>query len=122
MPLRCCGPFCPDVIRGRERARRGAHPRAVVRDEPVLEVPQASGCGQRLRTAAAASASVVTSARQTWWISLKVAPWAVLIRGSGNPAPGPKFDYKRRWFERLTTHTADLLASGAPVALCWPAT
>lgn len=36
---------------------------------------------------------------------------------NGNPAPGPKFDYKLRWFERLTTHAADLLASGKPVVL-----
>ncbi len=36
---------------------------------------------------------------------------------NGNPAPGPKFDYKLRWFERLTTHAAELLASGVPVVL-----
>jgi exodeoxyribonuclease-3 len=36
---------------------------------------------------------------------------------NGNPAPGPKFDYKLRWFERLHAHAAELLASGAPVAL-----
>ena len=36
---------------------------------------------------------------------------------NGNPAPGPKFDYKLRWFERLTTHASDLLASGDPVIL-----
>ncbi|MFL1876702.1 exodeoxyribonuclease III [Hansschlegelia beijingensis] len=36
---------------------------------------------------------------------------------NGNPAPGPKFDYKLRWFERLTAHAAELLASRAPVAL-----
>jgi exodeoxyribonuclease-3 len=36
---------------------------------------------------------------------------------NGNPAPGPKFDYKLRWFERLTTHAADLFASGVPVVL-----
>ncbi|HEY2539292.1 MAG TPA: exodeoxyribonuclease III [Stellaceae bacterium] len=36
---------------------------------------------------------------------------------NGNPAPGPKFDYKLRWFERLTEHAAGLLASGAPVVL-----
>ena len=29
---------------------------------------------------------------------------------NGNPAPGPKFDYKLRWFERLTAHAAELLA------------
>ena len=36
---------------------------------------------------------------------------------NGNPAPGPKFDYKLRWFERLTAHARELLASGAPVVL-----
>jgi exodeoxyribonuclease-3 len=36
---------------------------------------------------------------------------------NGNPAPGPKFDYKLRWFERLTGHAAELLASGKPVVL-----
>jgi exodeoxyribonuclease-3 len=36
---------------------------------------------------------------------------------NGNPAPGPKFDYKLRWFERLTRHAAALLASGSPVVL-----
>jgi exodeoxyribonuclease-3 len=36
---------------------------------------------------------------------------------NGNPAPGPKFDYKLRWFERLTAHAAALLGSKAPVVL-----
>jgi exodeoxyribonuclease-3 len=36
---------------------------------------------------------------------------------NGNPAPGPKFDYKLRWFERLTAHATELMASGAPVML-----
>ena len=36
---------------------------------------------------------------------------------NGNPAPGPKFDYKLRWFERLRLHAAELLASGMPVVL-----
>ncbi|MDB5024089.1 MAG: exodeoxyribonuclease [Mucilaginibacter sp.] len=36
---------------------------------------------------------------------------------NGNPAPGPKFDYKLRWFERLTLHAAALFATGAPVVL-----
>jgi exodeoxyribonuclease-3 len=36
---------------------------------------------------------------------------------NGNPAPGPKFDYKLRWFERLTVHAGGLLASGMPVVL-----
>lgn len=36
---------------------------------------------------------------------------------NGNPAPGPKFDYKLRWFERLTIHAADLLTRNLPVVL-----
>lgn len=36
---------------------------------------------------------------------------------NGNPAPGPKFDYKLKWFERLTRHAADLIAGGKPVIL-----
>jgi exodeoxyribonuclease-3 len=36
---------------------------------------------------------------------------------NGNPAPGPKFDYKLGWFKRLTAHAADLIASGKPVVL-----
>ncbi len=36
---------------------------------------------------------------------------------NGNPAPGPKFDYKLQWFERFTAHAAKLLASDTPVVL-----
>ena len=36
---------------------------------------------------------------------------------NGNPAPGPKFDYKLKWFERLTLHAAELFATGDPVLL-----
>lgn len=36
---------------------------------------------------------------------------------NGNPAPGPKFDYKLHWFERLTKHAGELFASGNPVVL-----
>jgi exodeoxyribonuclease III len=36
---------------------------------------------------------------------------------NGNPVPGPKFDYKLSWFERLTRHAADLLSTGKPTIL-----
>lgn len=36
---------------------------------------------------------------------------------NGNPAPGPKFDYKLKWFERLQKHAKELLASKLPVIL-----
>jgi exodeoxyribonuclease-3 len=36
---------------------------------------------------------------------------------NGNPAPGPKFDYKLKWFERLTKHAQELFNSDNPVIL-----
>ena len=36
---------------------------------------------------------------------------------NGNPQPGPKFDYKLRWFERLIGHAATLLEANCPVVL-----
>jgi exodeoxyribonuclease III len=37
---------------------------------------------------------------------------------NGNPAPGPKFDYKLKWLERFLAHAAPLAASDAPAVLC----
>ena len=36
---------------------------------------------------------------------------------NGNPQPGPRFNHKLAWFERLIAHAAELMASGAPVVL-----
>ena len=36
---------------------------------------------------------------------------------NGNPAPGPKFDYKLSWFNRLHQHAKSLLALDIPVVL-----
>lgn len=36
---------------------------------------------------------------------------------NGNPHPGPKFDYKLAWFERLIAHAAELWNSGLPVVM-----
>ena len=36
---------------------------------------------------------------------------------NGNPQPGPKFDYKLAWFERLIAHARTLHGSGKPVIL-----
>ena len=36
---------------------------------------------------------------------------------NGNPQPGPKFDYKLAWLERLIAHAASLLAAEVPVIL-----
>jgi len=36
---------------------------------------------------------------------------------NGNPSPGPKFDYKLRWFDRLSARAAVLLTFDVPVIL-----
>ena len=40
-----------------------------------------------------------------------------LYAPNGNPQPGPKFDHKLQWLERLVDHAAGLYASGVPVVL-----
>jgi exodeoxyribonuclease-3 len=42
---------------------------------------------------------------------------ASLYAPNGNPQPGPKFDFKLAWTERLITHAAELFALGVPVVL-----
>jgi exodeoxyribonuclease-3 len=42
---------------------------------------------------------------------------ACIYLPNGNPQPGPKFDYKLAWFERLIAHAEMLFATDAPVVL-----
>jgi exodeoxyribonuclease-3 len=42
---------------------------------------------------------------------------ACLYAPNGNPRPGPKFDYKLAWMERLIDHAGGLLAADIPVVL-----
>lgn len=52
---------------------------------------------------------------------IEAAVNGVIVAGlylpNGNPRPGPKFDYKMRWFDRLIDHAGGLLASGMPVVI-----
>lgn len=52
---------------------------------------------------------------------IEAAVGGVLVGGlylpNGNPRPGPKFDYKLRWFEAFTRHAQSLIDSAAPVVL-----
>jgi exodeoxyribonuclease-3 len=45
----------------------------------------------------------------------------ILIGGlylpNGNPAPGPKFDYKLKWLERFIRRAAEIIESGVPAVL-----
>jgi len=40
-----------------------------------------------------------------------------LYAPNGNPQPGPKFDYKLAWLERLIAHAATMFDAGVPVVL-----
>lgn len=42
---------------------------------------------------------------------------ACLYLPNGNPYPGAKFEYKLKWFKRLSAHAKKLLAHDVPVAL-----
>ena len=42
---------------------------------------------------------------------------AALYLPNGNPAPGPKYDYKLAWMARLQTRAAELLSTEEPVVL-----
>jgi len=42
---------------------------------------------------------------------------AGLYLPNGNPQPGPKFEYKLAWFERLIEHAASLIDSGNPCVI-----
>ena len=42
---------------------------------------------------------------------------ACLYLPNGNPAPGPKLDYKLQWFKRLSIRSAKLLSLNTPVIL-----
>lgn len=62
------------------------------------------------------------SDEQARWIEATVVgEKAVRVAGlylpNGNPAPGPKYDYKLAWMERLRLHAAELLRSEMPVVM-----
>jgi exodeoxyribonuclease III len=42
---------------------------------------------------------------------------ASIYAPTGNPQPGPKFQYKLAWLERLARHAEELAAAGVPVVL-----
>lgn len=50
-------------------------------------------------------------------IGTRAVRLACLYLPNGNPAPGPKYDYKLAWMARLQAHAAALLATEEPVVL-----
>jgi len=56
---------------------------------------------------------------QSRWLEARIGDihFVCLYLPNGNPVPGPKFDYKLAWMDRLAARARVLLASEAPVIL-----
>ncbi len=118
----------PDVVCLQElKAEQARFPEATLRDAGYSAVWRgqrswngvailARGCEPVLTRAALPGDPADAQAR---YIEAAVAGVLVgcLYLPNGNPQPGPKFDYKLAWFERLLAHAAELQRSGAPVVL-----
>lgn len=118
----------PDVACLQElKAEQGAFPADALRNLGYEAVWQGERSWNGVAILARHQAPVLTRSslpgnpedRQARYI--EAAVHGVLITSiylpNGNPQPGPKFDYKLAWFERLITHAAGLLAAGVPVVL-----
>src|SRR6516165_3389451 len=67
-------------------------------------------CGQKTWNGVAIQARYIEAAVNGVVVTSLYAP-------NGNPQPGPKFDYKLAWMERLLAHAKELYAAGVPVVL-----
>ena len=63
-----------------------------------------------------------TDAQARWIEATVIGRRAVRVCGlylpNGNPAPGPKYDYKLAWMERMRIRVTDLLATEEPLVFC----
>ncbi|MFT5651477.1 MAG: exodeoxyribonuclease-3 [Yoonia sp.] len=63
-----------------------------------------------------------TDEQARWIEATVVGEKAVRICGlylpNGNPAPGPKYDYKLAWMDRLYTRARDLMSREEPALMC----
>ena len=118
----------PDVVCLQElKAEQGAFPALALRSLGYQSVWQGERSWNGVAILARDCAPVLTRSdlpgnpedRQARYIEAAVN--GVLITSiylpNGNPQPGPKFNYKLAWFERLITHAAELMSSGVPVVL-----
>ena len=118
----------PDVVCLQElKAEQGAFPVQALRSLGYEAVWQGERSWNGVAILARDHAPVLTCSslpgkledRQSRYIEAAVK--GVLIASiylpNGNPQPGPKFDYKLAWFERLMAHGAELMAAGVPIVL-----
>ena len=118
----------PDVVSLQElKAEQGAFPVAALRDLGYEAVWQGERSWNGVAILARGLTPVLTRARlpgkaddhQARYIEAAVNGMLIssLYLPNGNPQPGPKFNYKLAWFERLLTHAAELMSTGVPVVL-----
>lgn len=118
----------PDVVCLQElKAEQGAFPANAIRALGYEAIWQGERSWNGVAILARDRAPVLTRSslpgkpedRQARYIEAAVN--GVLITSlylpNGNPQPGPKFDYKLAWFERLIAHAATLSKAGAPIVL-----
>jgi exodeoxyribonuclease III len=118
----------PDVVSLQElKAEPGAFPVHALRNFGYEAVWQGERSWNGVAILARNHTPVLTRAnlpgnpedRQARYIEAAVHGFLItsIYLPNGNPQPGPKFKYKLAWFERLITHAAELMATGAPVVL-----
>jgi exodeoxyribonuclease III len=118
----------PDVVCLQElKSTQAAFPEAALRDVGYAAVWQGQPTWNGVAILARGAAPVLTrsalpgdaSDRQSRYIEAAVAGVLIgcIYLPNGNPQPGPKFDYKLAWFDRLIAHAAELAATGLPAIL-----
>jgi exodeoxyribonuclease-3 len=118
----------PDVVSLQElKAEQGAFPKEAVRSLGYEAVWAGERSWNGVAILARKQTPVVTRStlpgdpqdRQARY--LEAAVQGILVTSiylpNGNPQPGPKFNYKLAWFERLISHAAGLIGLGIPVVL-----
>ena len=113
----------PDVVCLQElKADQDRFPEAALRDAGYAAAWRGQRTWNGVAILARGTAPIVTRTqlpgnaddKQARYIEAAVS--GVLVASiylpNGNPRPGPKFDYKLAWFERLIAHAATLLAEG----------
>ena len=118
----------PDIVCLQElKAEQGAFPDAALRDAGYRAVWVGERTWNGVAILVKDAEPVITrralpgdpADRQARYIEAAVN--GVLVASiylpNGNPQPGPKFDYKLKWFARLRRHAKTLLAQGVPVIL-----
>lgn len=118
----------PDVVCLQElKAPQAAFPQVVPREAGYHAVWQGQPSWNGVAILARGADPVLTrralpgdaSDRQSRYIEAAVGGVLIgcIYLPNGNPQPGPKFDYKLSWFERLIAHAAGLIATGIPAIL-----